>query len=47
MKKAARRIAIATFALMASAGVVSMPSAADADSAWPLPRTTVPHSAQR
>lgn len=34
MKNAARRLAIATFALLASAGVVSLPSAAHADSGW-------------
>lgn len=34
MKKTARRLAIATFALMASAGVVSLPNAAHADSGW-------------
>ncbi len=40
MKKAARRLAIASFALIASVGVVTLPTAAEADSAWPL-RTVV------
>lgn len=35
MKKAARRFALATVALIASMGVVSLPSAADADTGWP------------
>ncbi|HWJ10352.1 MAG TPA: hypothetical protein VNS46_13315 [Nocardioides sp.] len=35
MKKAARRFALATVALIASIGVVSLPSAADADTGWP------------
>lgn len=35
MKKAARRFALATVALIASIGVVSLPSAAEADTGWP------------
>ncbi|WP_157514986.1 hypothetical protein [Nocardioides sp. J54] len=42
MKKAARRFALATVALIASVGVVSLPSAADADTGWPS-RVVVKH----
>lgn len=42
MKKVARRLAFGTVALIATFGVVSLPSAADADSGWPT-RTFVPH----
>ncbi|HVK29285.1 ABC-type sugar transport system substrate-binding protein [Nocardioides aromaticivorans] len=42
MKKAARRFALATVALIASLGVVSLPSAADADTGWPS-RVVVRH----
>lgn len=35
MKKAARRFALATVALIASVGIVSLPSAAEADTGWP------------
>ncbi|WP_157538525.1 MULTISPECIES: hypothetical protein [unclassified Nocardioides] len=43
MKKAARRIAFATVALIASLGVVSLPSAAEADTGWPF-RIMVRHA---
>lgn len=35
MKKAARRFALATVALIASVSVISLPSAAEADTGWP------------
>ena len=35
MKKAARRFALATVALIASVGIVALPSAAEADTGWP------------
>jgi hypothetical protein len=46
MKKAARRLAFATVALIASLGVVSLPTAAEADTGWPL-RVVVRHSTGR
>lgn len=36
MKKAARRFALASVALIATLGVVSLPSAAEADTGWPF-----------
>ncbi|WP_157537104.1 hypothetical protein [Nocardioides sp. Root190] len=36
MKKFTRRVAFAAAAVITSVGVVSLPTAADADTGWPL-----------